>query len=87
MNEIEDAVPTRIQACNKGGPRYRTLRRYSCAETPEIAFAAKLVQIRERTPMPFEEARIHPVDSEHDDFFGGCFCPVARTSATEQNAY
>lgn len=66
MYEIKDAVLSRFLPGNERRPGNGTLRRRGGSETAEAAPVAKTREIRESIPVPFDEAGIHSVDTEHN---------------------
>src|SRR5436189_222773 len=71
MHEIEDTVAARVHPGSHARPRYRALRRYRGSEPLEIALAAQLAEIRQRTPVRLQKLRVHAVDTEHDHPLAG----------------
>lgn len=69
MNEIENTVTGRIEACDERRPRDGTLRWSCCAETPEATGVSKPSHIGQFLPMPLEKIRIHTIYAENNDFF------------------
>ncbi len=79
MNEIEDAMFGRRQSRYKGGPGDWALWRCRCAEPAEPAVLAELGKIWQIAPMALDEAGVHSVHSEHDQFWRGM---PTRTAAS-----
>ena len=68
MNEIEDAVTTRIHPRNKVGPRYRTLWWNAGCELPKISLSLEFCEVGHLAfaHKAVQELRIHAVDPEND---------------------
>jgi hypothetical protein len=68
VNEIEDPMAARIHACNKVGPRHRTLWWNASRELAEISLGLQFRKVGHLGfgHEPVQELRIHAVDAQND---------------------
>ncbi len=87
MNEVENAVPSGIEACGERGPRDRTLGRDRRSKRPERAGLSQLQEVRHASARHqiADEVVIHPIDAEHDDA-PPCLARTAVRSATHRRS-
>jgi hypothetical protein len=78
MNEVKHPVLCGFEASDEGRPRYRALRGRSCPKAAEVALISKFREVREIAPVSLDEAWIHSIYAEDDQFRN---LPPMRTAA------